>query len=73
MERYIIEQRVFIIESLAAIVGKFRTKYGRNNDLTSSTLPRVFEKFKQTGPIGDTKYSVRPKNKRFKCQSRNSA
>ena len=50
MERYTIEQRVFIVEEYFKnnesldTVRKFRTKYGRNSDLTSSTVNRVIEK-----------------------------
>ncbi|GFS67711.1 hypothetical protein NPIL_379601 [Nephila pilipes] len=49
MERYTAE-RVFIEqyfknnEGQAATVRKFRTKYGQNSDLTSSTVIRVIEK-----------------------------
>ena len=59
MERYTIEQRVFITEqyfknneSLAAAVRKFHTKYGRNSVLTSSTVKRLIEKFRETGSVG---------------------
>ena len=71
MERYTIEQRVFIIEqyfknneSLAAAVRKFHTKYGRNSVLTSSTVKRLIEKFRETGSVGDAKHTGRPKTSR---------
>lgn len=61
MERYTKEQRVFIVEQyfknnegLVAIVRNFRTKYGRNSDLTSSTVKRLIKKFKETGSISDS-------------------
>ncbi|GFS28101.1 DUF4817 domain-containing protein [Nephila pilipes] len=59
MERCTIEERVFIIEqyfknieNLAATIRKFRAKYCRNSDSTSSTMKRVIEKSKQTGSSG---------------------
>ena len=62
MERYTIQQRVFIIEqylknneSLAAAVRKFHTKYGRNSVLTSSTVKRLIEKFMENEFVGDAK------------------
>ena len=68
MEHYTREQRVFIVEqyfknneSLAATVRKFSIKYGRNIDLTSSTVKRVIGKFRETGSIGDAKHTGRPK------------
>lgn len=71
MERYTTEQRVFIVEeyfknneSLAATVRKFRTKYGRNIDLSSSTVKRLIAKFRNTGSIGDAKHTGRPKTRR---------
>jgi len=71
MERYTIQQRVFIIEqylknneSLAAAVRKFHTKYGRNSVLTSSTVKRLIEKFRETGSVGDAKHTGRPKTSR---------
>ncbi|GFT69960.1 hypothetical protein NPIL_525631 [Nephila pilipes] len=63
MERYMTEQRAFIVEQyfknnecLAATVGNFRTKYGWNSDLTSSTVKKVIEKVRQTGSVGDAKH-----------------
>ena len=82
MERYTTKQRVFIIEqylknnkSLAAAVRKFRTKYGRNSVLTSSTVKRLIEKFRETGSVGDLKHTGRPKTSRshVKRQYRSSA
>lgn len=71
MERYAIEQRVFIVEQyfknnecLAAVVRKFHTKYGRNSVLTSSTVKRLIEKFRETGSVGDAKHTGRPKTSR---------
>lgn len=71
MERYTTEQRVFIVEeyfknkvTLVATVRTFRTKYGRNIDLTSSTVKRLIEKFKKTGSTGDAKHTGRPKTSR---------
>ncbi|CAH2099545.1 unnamed protein product [Euphydryas editha] len=68
MERYTIEQHVFIVEhylknneSLATVVQKLHIKYGRNSVLISSTVKRLIEKFRETGSVGDTKYSGRPK------------
>ena len=70
MERYTIEQRVFIIEqyfknnkSLAA-VRKFHTKYGRNSVLTLLTVKRLIEKFRETGSVEDAKHTGRPKTSR---------
>ena len=65
--RYTIEQRMFIIEqyfknneSLAAAVRKFHTKYGRNSVLlTSLTVKRLIEKFRETGSVGDAKHTGR--------------
>ncbi|GFS44631.1 52 kDa repressor of the inhibitor of the protein kinase [Nephila pilipes] len=45
-------------------VRKFRAKYGWNSDLTSSTVKRVIEKFKQTGLIDDAKHTGHPKTNR---------
>lgn len=71
MERYTKEQRVFIVEQyfknnegLAATVRNFRTKYGRNSDLTSSTVKRLIKKFRETGSISDLRHSGRPSTSR---------
>ena len=57
MERYTIQQCVFIIEqyfknneSLAAAIRKFYTKYDKNNVL--STVKRLIEKFVEIGSVG---------------------
>ncbi|XP_036185884.1 DDB1- and CUL4-associated factor 16 isoform X2 [Myotis myotis] len=71
MERYTKEQRIFIVEQyfknnegLAATVRNFRTKYGRNSDLTSSTVKRLIKKFRETGSISDLKHPGRPSTSR---------
>ncbi|CAK9813004.1 hypothetical protein ANTPLA_LOCUS7629 [Anthophora plagiata] len=67
MERYTKEQRVFIVEQyfktnegLAATVCNLRTKYGRNSDVTSSTVKRLINKFRETGSISDLRHSGCP-------------
>ncbi|KAK0166333.1 hypothetical protein PV328_004759 [Microctonus aethiopoides] len=71
MERYSKEQRVFIVEQyfknnegLAATVRNFRTKYGRDSNLNSSTVKRLIKKFRETGSISDLKHSGRPSTSR---------
>ena len=73
MERYTIQQRVFIIEqyfknneSLATAIRKFYTKYDKNSGLTSSTVKKLIEKFVEIGSVGDAKHTDRPKTSR--CQ-----
>lgn len=73
MERYTKEERVFIVaqyfknnESLAATVRNFRTKYGRNSNLTSSTVKRLIKRFKDTGSICDLTHPGRPSTSRSK-------
>ena len=68
MQRYTTQQRVFIVEqylknnaNLAATVQKFYTKYGRNSILTSSTVKRLIEKFREVGSVGEAKHTDRPK------------
>ncbi|CAH2092561.1 unnamed protein product [Euphydryas editha] len=58
MERYTIEQCIFIVEhylkyneSLAAAVRKFHTKYGRNSVMTSSTVKNLIKKWRHTGRL----------------------
>jgi len=65
MESYTIKEHVFIIEqyfknneSLAAAVRKFDKEYGRNGVLTSSTVKRLIEKFRETGSVGDVKHNL---------------
>ena len=71
IECYTKEQRVSIVvqyfknnEGLAATVRNFRTKYGRNSDLTSLTVKRLIKKFRKTGSISDLKHSGRPSTSR---------
>ena len=68
MQCYTTQQRVFIVEkclknneNLAATVRKFYTKYGRNSVLTSSTVKRLIEKFREVGSVRDVKHTGRPK------------
>jgi len=48
-------------ENLAATVRTFYAKYGRNSVLTSSTVKRLIEKFREVGSVGDAKHTGRPK------------
>lgn len=41
-------------------IANFRTKYGRNVDLTSSSLQRVIEKFRKAGLFGDAEHAECP-------------
>lgn len=71
MAGYTKDQRVFIIEqylksneSLAGTVRKFRAKYGRNINLSSSTVKRLVAKFRESGSINDVHSTGRPKTSR---------
>ena len=62
---YIVELHFKIYESLAAKIKKFRTKYGKNIDFTSSSFKRVIEKCWQTESVSDAKHTGRPKTNRL--------
>lgn len=51
-------------ESFAATFRNYFTEFGRNSVLSSSTVKRVIEKFRDTGSISDLKHSGRPSTSR---------
>ena len=58
MERYTIEQRVFVIknyfkygESYAEVGRKYRTEYGRENCPSNVTIRKIVQKFVETGSV----------------------
>lgn len=65
MERYTIEQRVFIIknyfkfgESYAEVVRKFRTEYGRENCPSIVVIRKIVLKFVETGTVKDERSKI---------------
>jgi len=61
LQCFIVEQNLKNNENLAATLRKIYTKYGRNSVLTSSTVKRLIEKFREVGSVGDAKHTGRPK------------
>lgn len=71
MERYTVEQRVFIVktyyqnsESFSATLRKYRTKFGQRNAPNINTIRNTIQKFEATGSIVDVKTPTRVRTER---------